>query len=361
MLTKLCAHCNNPYTIFKSRSGRSHYCSKECQFLAKKHSEVEKICPLCRTTFTVPFLLRSHKEYCSRRCAGIASVESYRVKIDPRPCAHCKKPYTPDTKHRASSKYCSRQCAGASKITRQSKKCPSCGRHFVPSRPSIQYCSMQCRIGKKMRTVEVFCLQCGNAFQTAQPKKAKLCSDSCANLYNKAHQDKFSLVIEYLSYNPMRGELRWKKSPGPKAPVGGIAGTRTTDGYLSFRLKRMHFKCSIVAWALYHNRWPSGLIDHKDGDTANNRIENLREVTNGQNVYNQLPRSTSGYKGVYVRPENGTYRASIHLDGKNKSLGTFTTAEAANAARIKAEKEYGVHEYAESGRARSVMHNGDSQ
>lgn len=352
LITKVCAHCGKEYLVFPSRKNRSHYCSKACTFLAKQNPPVKKICPRCSATFSVSFLLRNHKTYCSRHCAGKDSVKDYRVIVASRPCAHCGTLYTPSVKHRKTSRFCSKTCFGKNNVTRETKACLKCGKTFTPARPDIKYCSISCRIGNKVPTVAVACLQCGTLFETARPKVSKLCSDSCANLYSKARYNKFALALEYLSYDPDLGLLYWKKSPGSKAPVGSVAGTPSTDGYRTFHLKKMTFKCNIVAWALYHGKWPSGFIDHKDGDTANDKIINLDEVTPSQNSYNQKPRSKSGYKGVYIR-DNGTYRASVFLNGKNKSLGTYPTAREANQARLDAEKQHGVYEYAERGRRRA--------
>lgn len=76
------------------------------------------------------------------------------------------------------------------------------------------------------------------------------------------------------------------------------------------------------------------LIDHRDGNGLNNRIENLRAATKSQNAMNRGASNTNvtGYKGVYTKKlKNRTlYFASIR-DSANvlKYLGSFRTAEEA--------------------------------
>ena len=70
------------------------------------------------------------------------------------------------------------------------------------------------------------------------------------------------------------------------------------------------------------------MVDHINGDTLDNRLCNLRPVTNKQNQYNQhAVRGKIPYQGVTY--ENGKYRARIRKDGAKRNIGTFNTAEAA--------------------------------
>lgn len=78
-----------------------------------------------------------------------------------------------------------------------------------------------------------------------------------------------------------------------------------------------HLLYHLAVWAWHHGRLPEGQIDHIDGNERNNCIENLREVSNGENQMNTLhdwqPNEVSGLPGV--SPNNGLYQTKIH--GKN--------------------------------------------
>ena len=75
-------------------------------------------------------------------------------------------------------------------------------------------------------------------------------------------------------------------------------------------------------------------IDHRNGDTLNNRRGNLRFASREQNQWNAGRRldNTSGFKGAtYDASTRGTkkWKASIQYRGKRKTIGRFTTAEEA--------------------------------
>lgn len=68
------------------------------------------------------------------------------------------------------------------------------------------------------------------------------------------------------------------------------------------------------------------VVDHINGDTLDNRRENLRVCSHAQNTRNQRPRNGS-FKGVSY--DRGAWRADIMADGKSYRLGRFKTAIAA--------------------------------
>lgn len=84
------------------------------------------------------------------------------------------------------------------------------------------------------------------------------------------------------------------------------------------------------------------VVDHINGDGLDNRVENLRVITQGQNSINQRKRKscTSKFRGVYKFRDK--WQARIMLDYKRKHLGTFATeVEAANAYNLAACEMYG--------------------
>ena len=70
---------------------------------------------------------------------------------------------------------------------------------------------------------------------------------------------------------------------------------------------------------------PLGLqIDHINGDTLDNRRNNLRFATNQQNSINQRSKGgSSRYKGVGWHKKRRAWEAQMCINGKSKFLGYF--------------------------------------
>lgn len=87
------------------------------------------------------------------------------------------------------------------------------------------------------------------------------------------------------------------------------------------------------------------LIDHKNGDTLDNRGENLRKANYRENSANRklYAHNTTGFKGVY-RYSRGSkrWRAAITFNDKQISLGYYANPiEAAKAYNKKAVELFG--------------------
>ena len=138
----------------------------------------------------------------------------------------------------------------------------------------------------------------------------------------------------------------WWKYPGPngRRPVDRPAGYKDKDyGYLIINVKYRLYKAHRLVWLYVHGRWPKE-IDHINGDRADNRIENLREVTRSQNRRNSKKPSTntSGHMGVYLNKKKGKpFRAGIWHNNRQIWIGSYNSIEEAVAARKAAERKYG--------------------
>jgi hypothetical protein len=89
---------------------------------------------------------------------------------------------------------------------------------------------------------------------------------------------------------------------------------------------------------------PSVVVDHINGNTLDNRRQNLRVAQRAQNQGNRVMnvRNGSGYKGVRALPRGG-YEARITTDGLRRYLGYFRRPEDAAAAYDDAAREqFGV-------------------
>lgn len=136
---------------------------------------------------------------------------------------------------------------------------------------------------------------------------------------------------EWLSYDPTTGVLRWKKTNNWSLHPGDIVGSINAEGYVKFKIEQVSYAASRAIWALVYGYWPTFLVDHRDGNRANNRLNNLRPASNIQNCRNQK-KSRAGLKGATWHRATGKWAAQIRTPGKNNHLGLYATEEEAHAA-----------------------------
>ena len=146
--------------------------------------------------------------------------------------------------------------------------------------------------------------------------------------------DRLKMLVHYDSST---GQFTWRlkrRRCRPGDPTGCVA----RNGYVVVRLDNVLHYAHRLAWLYEQGRWPAEQLDHINGDRTDNRIANLREVTNAQNAQNQKRRNnTSGFPGV--RRENSKWLAEIKVQYKPIRLGLFDTPEAAHAAYLAAKQK----------------------
>ena len=123
--------------------------------------------------------------------------------------------------------------------------------------------------------------------------------------------------------------------------AGAIAGS-PNDGYLCVQIDSKLYKVHNIVWVYFNGPIPDGMIvDHANGDSFHNDIDNLRIATDAQNNHNAKKRSgtSSKYKGVHFNKQSGTWRASIRINGKVKYIGNFADEYAAHLAWCAVAKE----------------------
>lgn len=151
---------------------------------------------------------------------------------------------------------------------------------------------------------------------------------------------------KYLDYNPETGIFIWKKVPSNRVKINTEAGWIRADGYRLIKLFKITYPAHHLAWFYIYGKLPEDQIDHINGIPNDNRIVNLREVTNFENGKNQKLRknNTSGVMGVHYIKPNRKWSAYIDIKYKRKGLGYYDDKWDAICARKSAEKKYGFHE-----------------
>ncbi len=143
---------------------------------------------------------------------------------------------------------------------------------------------------------------------------------------------------ELLSYDAEAGKFTWLARTSKSVKIGKVAGSPHNHGYWRIRVDGRLYQAHRLAWLYVTGSWPVDQLDHVNGKRDDNRIANLREATNAENGQNRAKYSnnTSGFTGVYWHRVSGSWNARIKLDGQERSLGYFPTAEAAGAAYLQA-------------------------
>lgn len=131
----------------------------------------------------------------------------------------------------------------------------------------------------------------------------------------------------------------------PGFSKGSLLGGIGPKGYLTATIDGKNYKQHRLAWLYFNGSFPAGQIDHINQIKSDNRISNLRAVTNIDNCRNKgkSKANTSGTTGVYLDKRTGRWRSIICVNGKNKNLGFYLTHCEASKARKEGEKKYGFH------------------
>lgn len=137
----------------------------------------------------------------------------------------------------------------------------------------------------------------------------------------------------------------WNKRYAGK-PVGRLTASGHLQVTVTIEAASHYSTAQRVIWAMKHGKWPDAdiEIDHKDRVPNVNALVGLRLATKSQNMQNRglNANSTTGFKGVSYRQDMRKYLARIHLNGRQKHLGGFRTAEeAARAYDAAAAAHYG--------------------
>lgn len=103
-----------------------------------------------------------------------------------------------------------------------------------------------------------------------------------------------------------------------------------------------------LVWYEAYGYWPERL-DHINGKKQDNRLENLREVTQDESNQNRVARTKYLSKCVYFDTSRGKYRVRVQAGGRRHFIGLYwTEEEAVRAARHAIERLHGSYAVARS-------------
>lgn len=134
-----------------------------------------------------------------------------------------------------------------------------------------------------------------------------------------------------LRYEPDTGVFYNIRDRGARARAGTPAGTLASTGYIRINIKGQLHLAHRLAWLTTYGAHPQQVVDHINGNRADNRMANLRDVSHAENLQNQFrPTRDNPYLGVSL--VRGKWQSVVMRFGLSIHLGMFATAEEASRA-----------------------------
>lgn len=107
---------------------------------------------------------------------------------------------------------------------------------------------------------------------------------------------------------------------------GRLVRTKTSNGYYHAKFHGKRRRAHRIAWWVVHGVWPN-IIDHKNRNRLDNRLENIQDGTTRTNGWNRTHQSPHGVGVVfYPHLKSTPFRAKAFVGGKDRHIGYFATA-----------------------------------
>lgn len=151
-------------------------------------------------------------------------------------------------------------------------------------------------------------------------------------------------LIKIIDYNPDTGIMTWKVANHYLHKIGNEIGTQHKNGYREVSIYGNRYYIHRLAWFYQYNEIPKN-IDHINGITNDNRIDNLRNVEHRINIRNTKlsKNNTSGHNGIRWDKKYKKFESKIMVNYKKIFLGYYDILEDAINARKHAEIIYKFH------------------
>ena len=144
------------------------------------------------------------------------------------------------------------------------------------------------------------------------------------------------LIEDNLTYDPDTGMFKWldvSNCNGSKKS-GWFLGSLDNKGYYKIGVLGKDYSAHRLAWYLMKGSFPKEQIDHINGVRTDNKISNLREVTNSQNQQN-----IKKARGTCFNKRSKKWESAIGHKGVKIYIGLFNTEEEAHQAYLNKKRE----------------------
>jgi hypothetical protein len=157
------------------------------------------------------------------------------------------------------------------------------------------------------------------------------------------NRERAMIKTHHFTADDLRSKLNYDRETGLFTDhEGRVRGTLNKKGYLVLTVLGRTCRAHRLAWLYEKGEWPADQIDHINGVKNDNRIANLREATNRQNVQNRPAQANNklGIRGVRQHPRTKLYEAWIWVNGKRTFVGCFKDPQLAGEAYAKAARKH---------------------
>jgi hypothetical protein len=148
-------------------------------------------------------------------------------------------------------------------------------------------------------------------------------------------------VRTLFDYDPGTGVFK-RIAARQGAKRGALPGHISRNGYHVISIDHRHHFTHRLAWLYMTGAWPAADIDHINGLRADNRWNNLRATTRGENMQNlkcaRKDNKSCGLLGVTWDKQCAKWKARIGVRGKTLRLGHFDDPDTAHAAYLTAKR-----------------------
>jgi hypothetical protein len=141
---------------------------------------------------------------------------------------------------------------------------------------------------------------------------------------------------QLLDYDQNTGVFTWKVKRRGTNGIGSVAGKIKPRGYRIIGISGQDYLAHRLAWLYMTGNWPEQSIDHINGHRADNRIDNLRDVSHRDNQCNRHTHRNGRLVGASYHKPSQKWVAQIYINGRLIYLGNFPTEEAAHQAYLTA-------------------------
>ena len=148
-------------------------------------------------------------------------------------------------------------------------------------------------------------------------------------------------LLEITEYKD--GVLYWRhKKQGRRSDVVGNFDGRYWRACINYKRYQVH----NLIWLYHTGVFPeNGQLDHEDGNTNNNDIENLVDKKQFYNARNRklAKNNKSGYNSVFFRKTRGTWTAEVRKEDGTKLSRSFKCKHDAGKWQREESLKHGFH------------------